>query len=328
VQCRLFVLQIVIAEFIRRDRLNNAGLVLIGILGIGILAKWSGRLTPNEGTALAVVIFNLTIPAAGFMALINVKLDQSALFLPLIALIVPLVLLLIAYLMELRIKADANEQVRGVFMAGVTLANIGYFAFPVFQTYFGDLGLSRVALYNIGTALTSQTVTYAVAYNYGLKSTSQGKATIFNWQNLRGVILAPPVWGVVAAVVCNLLTIPVPGLILSILDTLKEVNTPLVILMLASFLNVTFKHRRLLMLGVVVRIALGFCVGWIFGWLFHLSPFDRFIAAAASGMPVGMSVLIFSASEKLDTEFAATFITLSMIIDLILVIILFPLVSI
>lgn len=308
--------------------MNNAGLVLIGILGIGILAKWSGRLTPNEGAALSVVVFNLTIPATSFMALIEVKLDQSALFLPLIALIVPLVRLLIAYLMELRTKTEADERVRGVFMAGVTLANVGYFAFPVFQTYFGNLGISRIALYNIGISLVGQTITYAVAYNYGLKSTSQGKVTIFSWQNLRGVILAPPIWGVVAAVVCNLLSIPIPGLILSILDTLKEVNTPLVILMLASYLNVTFKHRRLLVLGIVIRIVIGFSVGWIFAWLFHLSPFDRFVAAAASGMPVGMSVLIFSASENLDTEFAATFITLSILICLILVIVLFPLVSI
>jgi predicted permease len=63
-------------------------------------------------------------------------------------------------------------------------------------------------------------------------------------------------------------------------------------------------------------MGLGFCLGQALVLLAHLEGLERAAVSMAAGMPVGLVVLVYAATEGMDAEFAAGTISLSILAGL------------
>jgi malate permease and related proteins len=64
-------------------------------------------------------------------------------------------------------------------------------------------------------------------------------------------------------------------------------------------------------------MGLGMFLGLLLIYLFGLDGITRYVVILATATPIGYNTLTFSSIEKLDTEFAAALISVSILISMI-----------
>ena len=122
--------------------------------------------------------------------------------------------------------------------------------------------------------------------------------------------------GVVGLIV-NLTGIILPEFLVKVLSPVSAANTPLAMIALGVFVNFKFPRLKLILLTVFLRMGFGFLIGQAIVLLFNLQGLDRVIVTMGSAVPIGMVPMVYAASEGLDTEFAASCISLSIIIGVV-----------
>lgn len=67
-------------------------------------------------------------------------------------------------------------------------------------------------------------------------------------------------------------------------------------------------------ISIRIRMILGLLLGFVFGLLFRLDGLNRLVVLICSAAPVGINTLTFATMEKLDVDFAASLVSLSILI--------------
>lgn len=71
--------------------------------------------------------------------------------------------------------------------------------------------------------------------------------------------------------------------------------------------------------GESIRTGIGLLLGLLFVYLFDLNGVSRTVVLVCSSAPSGLNTLVFSSMEKLDNEFAASVVSYSVIVGMILI---------
>jgi hypothetical protein len=203
-----------------------------------------------------------------------------------------------------------EQQIAGATILSTMIINIGIFLYPVFLTVFGQEGISRLAAFDLGNSLVAHSYGFYLATRYG------NRPPVGFQDGFRRVLALPVLWAVLAGLVVNLLKIQISPFIQNILEPLAAANIPLAMLTLGAFLQFRFNNLPLMGLAVALRMGGGFLLGQVCVFLAHLDGLDRIAVSIGSAMPVGMAVMVYSASEGLDAEFAAGTISLSILAGL------------
>ncbi len=292
------------------DALLDVAPILMLIV-LGVLLRVAGLIDRQSGLVLTRLAYYVTIPATIFTSIARSQLSTSMLFLPAIGFALPTFLAGLAYLLTRGI-ADRPE-LRGVML--VAMVVLGVFGYPFFQLFFGEEGLARMAMYDVGNSLYAGTLALWLAQRFGANHQAAGSGRLV-WHK---VMTSSVLWAAVLGVLATVLKVPVKGPVGDFLDRLAMANTPLAMIAVGVFVRPKAVYVSLMAQFVFLRMGLGALLGWLIALALGLRGLDVVTAGAASALPCGTTALIYAGNEGLDAEFAASLISVTVIIGAVLI---------
>jgi len=280
-------------------------LPILLLIGLGIALRTTGLIDARSGLVLTRLAYYVTIPAAIFQGIGRSRFTPELLFFPVIGLVLPILLALVIWAITRRLAE--RPELRGVLMSGMVL--LGVFGYPFLELYFGGEGLARMALYDVGNAIYAGTVALWVAQRYGAnrREAPQGQA-------LRRVLTSPVMWAAVLGVLASVLRLQLPKPMDGLLSRLVAANTPLAMMAVGVFVRPRAAHLPLMAKYLLVRMVLGGALGWGAAVALGMSGLDITATVLASTLPMGTTTLIYAGNEGLDAEFAASLISVTVLI--------------
>lgn len=279
-------------------------LLLAFLLGIGF--KQLKLLSKNDAPILLRFVLTVCLPALAILAVSRVRLSLDMAFIPLSAAIVVFSIYLISSLAGKRLKMPAPRF--GSFLVGTLIMNSA-FALPFFFAAFGDEGLARATLFDIGNTFLIFTFIYYQAIKYG----DNAHTDRIDWTKFLRLM---PLWGMLIAFGMKLLRIPLPEVGANFLNLVGQPTAPLVMISLGLYFEPKLNNLGNAFLGVFIRMGIGLLIGWGLSLLFGLQGITRTVVVVCSALPVGFNTLIFANLENMDREFAATMVSISILIAL------------
>jgi predicted permease len=285
------------------------------LIVVGILLRASRVVDFKSGLVLTRLAYHVTIPAAIFNSVSRAHLTWNLLFLPAIGFVVPIALAGLAYVTTRRL---ANRpDVRGVML--VSMVVLGIFGYPFMQLYFGDEGLARIALVDVGNAFFAGTLALWFAQSFGAAARGEAPSLRPKTAIWRTVLASPILIASVLAVGVSALGITVDGPLGDFVGRLAAANTPLAMIAVGVFVRPRKAHLSLILQFVLLRMVLGGVLGWALALALGLRGLDVIIASTASALPAGTTGLVFAGKEGLDTEFAASLISFTVLLGILMV---------
>lgn len=148
------------------------------IILIGVLLKKKLKNKEQLG-GIKILILSIALPATIFVALLKIKVDSSLLFLPLLALVFNVIMLLAARIMlpQFGIRKDSPDS-RTMMLLLPSLAP-GLSCFPFILEYLGEESLARAALTDVGNKVFVLILLYLLAmqWYYTRRRQIQGAAS-------------------------------------------------------------------------------------------------------------------------------------------------------
>jgi len=273
----------------------------------GLAAKHLKMLKKEDAPVLLKFVLNISLPALTIIAINNVRVSADMLMIPLLAMIVVLVMYALSNLANRGLKMP--KMMFGSFLVGTMIMNTAY-ALPFFSAAFGDEGLARASLFDIGNTFMIFTFTYYNAIKYGDNPHTDRIA----WNKF---LKLPPLWAMLLAFGLKVSGLALPQLSLNFLSLVGMPTTPLVMIALGLYFEPRLKNMGKAFLAIFIRMGLGLGVGYLLALLFGLSGLTQTTVIVCSALPIGFNTLIFANLENMDVEFAATMVSFSIIIALI-----------
>lgn len=284
--------------------LKVAPVLLIFVLGI-ILKKVRMFTEENADTFLKLV-FYVSLPASILVSITNTKLSLEFIFLPVSA----IGIIAVSYVVA-RITGDWFKLPRpgfGVFLVGSMIINTAL-TFPFFLAVYGEQGFARATLFDFGNGLMALTLAYFVAVKYGSDNGQAGNI-------IRKFLGSTPLWALFIALTLNVTGVTLPEVVAELLKLLGSTLIPLYMISLGIRFNLRVVNLKALVSVIAIRMLLGVLLGFIFVSLFRLEGLNRMVVLVGSSAPVGLTTLTFATMEKLDTEFAASLVSVSLMIGI------------
>lgn len=277
--------------------------ILLLIL-LGIVLRGIGLFDRQSGMVLTRLAYYVTIPATIFTSIARSQLTGGMLLLPVIGFALPCLLAGVAYLSTRRLSD--RPQLRGVLL--VAMVVLGVFGYPFFHLFFGEEGLARMAMYDVGNSLYAGTVALLLARTFG--SREQGEKRHL-W---RTVATSPILWAAALGVLAALVGLTVGGPVGDLLGLLAGANAPIAMIAVGIFVRPRATYGRLMVQFVGIRMVAGALLGLGIALLAGMAGLDVIVACAASALPAGTTALVYSANEGLDAEFAASLISVTVLL--------------
>lgn len=253
---------------------------------------------------LASFVFSVSLPATILVSLDHVTFTPSAWKLPVAAYLVSLTMLLCSWQVARRLHLSLPTQ--GGFLLGTGCINSVYFAYPVVLATFGDQGLARAILFDLGQTTLTLTVIYAIAVGHGTSSTTARSALV-------RFAASPPLWALCGSLLLSLFGIHLHTWLRHVLTPLHLTTTPLASLVLGLSISFAVTRRTLAVavLGVVMRMAGGLLLGLGAAWVLNLTGIERAIVVLIAAMPSAITAVIFAADTGLDEHLVTSIVALS-----------------
>lgn len=281
------------------------------LIGLGLLVRWRNILPRDQTVSIFnQAVMNLTLPAMGFLGLMNIKQFSWELTkIPLIAMIVIVASGAVAALVarKLRLRRATAGAVVITSMCGST----GFFGAPIF----GALAKSNpdqwgqtvgmASLYSeIGTLIPLLTIVTIVAATYGEKQEMTWKKMLIGLFRslpfialLLGFLFWPETHG--------------PNFPQAIRGTLGFLSSATVMLtMLSLGMTITIRdfsqYLRSVLSVNVIKLIFAPIVAIVLARLFGLDDQASFVVIFESALPAVMIAIAYANQYKLDVELAST----------------------
>lgn len=277
---------------------------VLGYIALGVALRVGGLLTADDARPLNTLLIWVAMPALIFTTVRREAFDPAFAMLPLIGWAVALAGLALAWGLTRLLKLEGPTA--GAFMLAAVFGNTAYIGYPVASAMLGDAGLVRAIFSDIfGNTLAVITVGTIVASRYG--------AGEVRTNALKELVTFPPFIALAAAMLLRSASVPIE--VTSWLDALGKLVVPVVMISV----GLTLKPRALrghlghasvlgaLKLIVLPLMALGL------GALVLTDEASLRIAVLEAGVPSMMFTMIMGLRFKLDMDFIASAILLTMV---------------
>lgn len=283
-------------------------IAILALIIIGYLSKTVGLLRTEYAGILNKMIVYFFLPAFIFQAVKGSDLSFRIFNISLLALIVTLFSLSIAYLVGRMINFERG--IFGAFLLAATVGNTGYLGFPLTQQLFGSDNVVKAVFYDIfGTVLFIFTIGLYIAETFGENEIKRSK--------LKEIITFPPLIAVVIGLFFQ--NIRFPELISTIISFLAAPTIPLIMFSIGLSLKFSIERRYIKpIIGVVIiKMIVAPAVAIILGRTFIMDPIGFRILVLEASMPIAMLTMILAIQYKLKDDFISTSIFLTTLISLI-----------
>jgi predicted permease len=271
----------------------------------GFVLKKTGFLKREYSGTLGTILISFVVPAAIGSAFAKASLDQNFLSLPFIGGATVVILLGIGY--GISHMLGLKGKTRGSFLISFPTLEGGTIGYALMFAAFGEIGLSRIALFDFGNALVEFSLIYGLAVMLGGAKTNQSAIA----SSLGELFKMPPLWGMFGGIALNILGI---GNNAILQDTLGAVGTALIPLVML-LLSLEFEPKvsfSLPFFTFIAKLASGFLVGLAMIAIFHFEGIERIAVLIGTTLPTSLMAIIFSKENNLDTEFVATLIAIAL----------------
>ncbi len=291
--------------------MNRIFLDLVPIIIIFIAGAVLKRLNifkKEDGDILLKVIFYFTLPSLIIFSITKVKLSGEMIFLPITAIWIVLITFFVSFFISKKLNLE-NKSL-GTFLVGSMIMEIS-FTLPFIITAYGQEGLARIVLFDIGNTIMTFSFVYFIACKYGKNNNSKIL--------LKKIFLSPPLLASLFAIVLNITNVQLPLLVDNTATIIGNLTIPLMMFSLGIYFNPNLSKILPTSLAVFVRMFIGLISGLILIKIFNLEDLNKIIVIVASAAPICYNTLTFSSLEELDKEFAANLISFSILIGFILI---------
>lgn len=279
---------------------------LILAFGLGIVLKQLKLLKKEDAPVLLRVVLSVTLPALTILSINRAVLDPDMLFIPLSAMIVVFCMWAISSLVGKRLRLPKTTF--GSFLVGTMIMNTAY-ALPFFLARYGNEGFARASLFDMGNTFLIFTFTYFNAIKYGDNS----KTDKIDWSKF---LKLPPLWAMVIAFALRGFNIPLDPISTEFLSLVGNPTTPLIMIALGLYFEPQLQHLSRALVAIFIRMGIGLALGYLLALIFGLEGINRVVVIVTSATPIGFNTLIFANLENMDREFAATMVSISIVIAL------------
>ncbi len=272
----------------------------------GIAFKKLKLLSKEDAPVLLRLVLTVTLPALTIIAISNVVIVADMALIPVMAVIVVFLMFGISSFVGRRIKLSGPTF--GSFLVGTMIMNTAY-SLPFFAAAFGNEGLARASLFDIGNTFMIFTFTYFNAIKYGENSHTDK----IQWGKF---LRLPPLWAMLIAFVWKASSLQLPRLSLNFLNLIGLPTVPLVMIALGLYFDPSLSNLGKAAIGIFIRMGVGLGIGIALAAIFGLQGITRTVVIVNSALPIGFNTLIFANLENMDREFAATLVSISIFIAL------------
>jgi hypothetical protein len=183
------------------------------------------------------------------------------------------------------------------FLPSVVFANIGNMGLPLCYFAFGETGLAL--------GLTVFLVVFTLQMSVGLVLAS-------GHVNVLELLKQPVLWATAAAVAMILGDWALPGWLANTVTLLGDITIPLMLITLGvSLASLRVEEWRHSLLFSLVRVAGGFCAGWLVAEWFGLQGVERGVLILQSSMPVAVFNYLLALRYKREPGEVAGMVLLS-----------------
>ncbi len=275
--------------------------------GLGVLLKRCALADKSHGDFLLRFVFFVTLPLLILASMPSVTLTLDTALLPFINIAVNAISLAVMYLLVRGQPVDKLQ--RGTALVNAGIQN-NSFMFPFIIAVFGQAGFASAVLLDLGNALWMASVMYLVAYYYGGEKHDP-------FTMLRRIAKSPLIWSLIVSLTLAATHVAVPAAVITIINPLAQMTSPLILVALGLFFSLTFTNLRLALQIVAVRMAIGLITGTLLAFVLVSDPITRAVIIACSAGPIGFSALTYSSLAKLDTSLSASAVSISILTGLI-----------
>ncbi len=273
---------------------------------LGVLLKTLKLARDDHGALLLKVMFFFTLPILVLVKLTETQLSLGKAYLPLMNIGINFICLGVMMLLTRRLEIARTTL--GVMLLGSMIMN-NFFMFPFIITVLGDEAFVDAMIFDIGNAVTTMTLAYAIAFRYGPENLKLSNIVL-------NVVKLPVLWALVVAISLNLGEIRLPVPVLKILEPVGLLTMPFILVALGIYFSLKIRNLRLLLMTIGVRMLLGLLIGFSFVVLFDLQGVTAAVVILCGSAPIGFNSLTFSSLAKLDMNFASSVVSLSILIGL------------
>ncbi len=273
---------------------------------LGFALKQLKLLSKDDAPVLLRFVLAVCLPALMILSIYRVDLAPDMLLIPLCAMLVVFIIFGVSTLVGSRMKMPRATY--GSFLVGTLIMNTAY-SLPFYKAAFGDEGLARASLFDIGNTILIFTFSYYNAIKYGDKAQTDK----IQWGKF---LKLPPLYAMAAAFAIKGLQLQIPDLGINFLELIGAPTGPVVMIALGLTFAPKLAHLGKACVAVFIRMGVGLLAGWLLAQIFGLQGVTRNVVIVCAALPVGFNTLIFANLEDLDREFAATMVSISILIAL------------
>lgn len=297
-------------------------LILFVLIAIGYISGKTGYLPEKTGMITSKLIMRITMPALILSKMLSANFSRENYYdgITLICLAVGFLLLIYFFTLPFTKITKLQEASRNVYSMQTMFGNVIFFAFPLFQALFGDIGVIYALFFNVGNDLLLWTLGVYLAGKHKSKGAGSGLVHILNANMIMFII------GIVL-VVTNLHTKIQNTIIPETANIIGQATSPLSMIFIGlvlaeskgffknmgkKLLVVIMSFQKLVIAPVIIGALLLLAVrqGWI-------SDSVMVIAVMQLAMPIGTLTVSIAAEYGSDYEMAAEGVFVSTLLSIV-----------
>ncbi|WP_139892859.1 AEC family transporter [Bacillus sp. D386] len=274
--------------------MNQEFLYIVIIIALGYLLKRTGILKESDGEVISRIIFNITLPSLVIVSLQTSTITVSLLGITLIVILYGILSTIVAYF----VFRNETREIKGTFMMLASGYNVGLFAFPLVEAFWGTEGLLYFGMFDVGNSFIVFGLAYIVGSYFsenGMKL--EGRAILMKFGK------SIPLMTYIVMSVLNFGHIQLPSALLEVATIISKANMPLALLLLGIYLKFSFKKQYIRPIIKYLSFRYGFALLVGISLYFVLPVDDMFKYTILLGLvlPIGLAVIPYAHEFKYRT---------------------------
>ena len=297
------------------DILLRSCFFLLRVL-LGYVMKRIGILSKEDGVSVARVVLNITLPCAILVSFRSFVFEWSYMSIPIISFAANWLMLGAGYLISRR----SGREGRIFYMLEMPAYNIGNFTLPFVSGLLGATGVVATCLFDMGNSPMCLGLNFIVTAI--VIGSDPGRSIV---RSVLSVFTKPSFAVYTIMLILSAASIQLPSVIFDFAGMVSPANGPMAMIMIGLMLEFSSDRTKLREVVTVnaARLALAALIAFLF---FSFAPFPyevRKAVAITAFAPISSASPAFVADLKGDVELVGFASTVSIVIALILMPILF-----
>lgn len=297
-------------------------LILFVLAAVGFVSGKTGYLPDKAGNVVSKLVMRITMPALILSKMLSADFSADNYFDGLRLVIIAMITLLLVFAITRPFTKlmKIPEKSRNVYCMQALFGNVIFFAFPLFQALFGDIGVLYALFFNIGNDILLWTLGVYLAGKHKGGGFGNALKHIFNMNMIMfiiGLILAFTGWNHKLQ----------GGVIYQTADMIGKATSPLSMIFVGLVMagaKGLFKNFGKKMLSVVLTLQKQLIIPVVAGLIMLvavkqglISDVVMMVAVMQLAMPVGTLTVSIAAEYDSDYQMAADSVFVSTLLSII-----------